>query len=358
MQRQEIYNPLYRLLIDPKFRLGRHTVFIFSLGIIFVNHVYLTYEGQTDSINILAIAIGYILFILSIMYLNIYWLIPKLLLKGGYCQYIIVLLFVICFILIGDIYTEYYVHRYYQIPFGQFSFFSEERYKFLDLLSNFFIFTLYFVSITSVVFYKHWLLSTQKLEQLKARQLRTDLNKLKNRISAEFLLDKLGKVAEFCKTAPLKVSTALLLLSRVLRYQLYDCGRESVLLSSEIKFLNDYLKLEEVCNSNFRFKISYPITQVNLFVPPLLLISFIEEALSCLSQQNEDTWIDITFIVVNDHLTFVCSDNRTINSKEENEVKYSTILERLKLLNTKEYNLAVESDENMDIYRLIFKYQF
>lgn len=225
--------------------------------------------------------------------------------NGKYIQHIITSLVLIFFILGIDIFVEYNVHQYYEILFGQFSFFSQGHYKFLDLLSNFFLFTLYFVSITSIIFYKRWLLKTQTLEQLKTKQLQTDLSMLKNRVSAEFLLDKLNKVAECCKTFPSKVSTILFQLSRVLRYQLYDCTRDIVLLNSEIKFLNDYLTLEKICNDNFNFKVLYPKTQKIFFVPPLLFISLIEDSLSYLSQQKENTWIDITFIIVDNHLTFV-----------------------------------------------------
>lgn len=76
MQKKKVHNPIYWLLIDSKFRLGRHIVLIISVGIIFLNHVYLVYKEQTETVNTLGITFDYILISLLIMYLNIYWLIP------------------------------------------------------------------------------------------------------------------------------------------------------------------------------------------------------------------------------------------------------------------------------------------
>jgi LytS/YehU family sensor histidine kinase len=43
-------------------------------------------------------------------------------------------------------------------------------------------------------------------------------------------------------------------LSEVLRYQLYDCNREVVLLNAEIQFIANYLQIEKLYDGNMDFK--------------------------------------------------------------------------------------------------------
>jgi LytS/YehU family sensor histidine kinase len=257
---------------------------------------------------------------------------------------------------LGDICAEYCIHKSHDIPFGQYSFYSPERSQFIDFFSNFFIFTLYLVSVSVIAFYKHWISNTEKVERLKAEQLHSELDNLKNRISTEFLLNKLHKSAKLCRICPSKSSRILLQLSRVLRYQLYDCSRESVLLSSEIKFLNDYLALEKACNDNLDYKIITPDSIPNCFIPPLLFISIVEKSLKRLSGREDSVWINLEFSFTERALIFTCTDNRKIVDMSESE-NYSALYKRLELLQSRKYELNTMSDKIQNQYKVIFQYE-
>ncbi|MDR1091247.1 MAG: histidine kinase, partial [Prevotella sp.] len=242
--------------------------------------------------------------------MNIYLFIPKLLLKGKYVEYILSLLGTVLVLSLVDIWMEYYIHKHNGIPFGRYSFYHPERYQFIDFFSTFFTSMLYLFSVSVIVFYKHLIIDIQKAERLKTEKLNSELDSLKNRINTEFLLNKLHKAAAFSKTNPINASRILLQLSRVLRYQLYDCSRENVLLSSEIKFFNAYLNLEKTCNPNLDFKILHPKTIKNCFIPPLLLISIVEESLSTLYKQKGSLLITVEFNIADNTLFFSYTDNR------------------------------------------------
>lgn len=353
MSDKELHNPLYRFLIDTKFRWLRYVVLIVSIGMILANHLYITYEGNTDNVNIYWIIGLYMTAFLTVVYLNGNLLIPKLLLKGRYIEYILTLLGIMFALPLGDICAEYYTHKHYNIPFGQYSFYYSERCQIVDSLSTFFTFTLYLFSISVVVFYKHWIIDVQKIEQLKTEQLHSELDSLKSRVGTEFLLDKLHRAAGYSKTNSLNASRILLQLSRVLRYQLYDCSKESVLLSSEIKFFNDYLSLEKVCNPNFDYTIDYPKALSNGFIPPLLLISIVEESLKTLSEQEGGIWIGVSFNMADNTLIFTCSDNRKKHKANDID-NYPAVFKRLKLLQNQKYSLKTLSNE-ADGYKVIFK---
>jgi len=299
----------------------------------------------------------YILLSLTATYLNIYIFIPRLLLKGRYIKYALALLTTIFIFSLGDIWIEHYMHKYYGIPFGQYSFHHSERYQIIDFLSTFFTFLLYLFSVSVITFYKHWIIDVQKVEQLKTEQLHTELDNLKSRIGTEFLLDKLHKAAEYSKTNPPNASRILLQLSRVLRYQLYDCSREFVLLSSEMKFFNDYLNLEKICNPNLDFSIQHSQTIKNCFIPPLLLISVVEESLKVLSYQEGNIAINIEFSVADNSLFFTYTDNRKGYKVSESLYSSMSISKRLELLQNKNYSLKVLPDKANIQYKLIFQYE-
>jgi len=342
--------------MESKFRWCRHLVLVFSIGIILANHIYITYEEQAENINIYGIMAGYMLVYLSALYLNLYLFIPRLLLKTEYVEYALSLLGMMLILSLVDVCAEYCIHKCYDIPFGQYSFFSPERSKFVDLFSNFLTFTLYLVSVSVIAFYKHWVSNVEKVERLKTEQMHSELDNLKSKISSEFLLDKLHKAAKLCKKYPSKSSRILLQLSRVLRYQLYDCNRDNVLLNSELKYLNDYLDLEKTCNGNLDFKITIPDTLPSYFIPPLLFISIVEKSLKHLSGRKDFVWINLEFSIVGERLVFICTDNRKIIEMSESE-SYPNLYKRLELLQSKKYELNTMYDKVQSQYKVVFQYE-
>lgn len=352
-----IQNPLYSLLVESKFRWFRHLILILFIGLVVSEGVYRTYNGNVSTISFYLILGINMIISLSIIYLNIYWSIPKLLLKKKYIQYVLILSGTAILLLFGVTFIEYFVYRYKDIPFDKVGPFSEAQSPIMYLLYNYILNIIYLTSISAVVFYKQWLLNVKKVEQLKAERFNSELRNLKNRISPDFLFDKLRRAAEYCLTNPQKASRILFQLSRVLRYQLYDSSREEVLLNSEIKYLNDYLTLEKECNDMFDYKIIYPESALNYLIPPSLLISFVENSLKKLSEANDNRWIHLDFKVINNTLTFNVTDNRAISESMEGKDGLDLVYRQLELMQHKEYSLSSEPDKNLNQYKTVFQYK-
>lgn len=348
MYRKELHSSLYSFIMEVKFRWYRNILLIFSIGIILANHIFVTYEGHTGNMNAYWIMTLYMSIYLSVLYLNLYSLIPRLLLKGKYAEYALILLGTMFVLSLGDICAEYHINQYKNISFYRYFFFSPERNRIIDLLSNSFVFTLYIVSVSVVDFYRHWLTNAEEIERLKTKQLYSELDNLKSWINTGFFSDKLHTAAGFCMTYPVKSSRILLQLSRVLRYQLYDCNREYVLLKSDIKFLYDYLDLEKMCNDNLDFKIVVSEILPNCFIPSMLLKSIVDESLKYLPAR-----IDLELNITNDSLVFTCLDNRRIGAMSG----YSAISKRMDLLPSKNYTLNYGWDKKSNQYEIVFQYK-
>lgn len=344
MADQGTHNLLYRFLFDPALRIARHIVLLITLGVIATDSIILIYSG-TD-VPTSAIIACYMVVYLLFIYINIYLLIPRLLLKNRYKQYLISLSVIILIIVTGDICTEYSIHQYYNIAYSPYSFFSSASVPAIEFIAALVITSLYMGSISLTVFFKNWMQSNEKVEMLKKQQLHSELNAFKNSISPVFLLNTLHTAKRVTQTNPQEASQILLQLSHILRYQLYDCKMDRVLLHAEVSFINNYLTLEKKCDEKLTFSLVHPPLNKPYLIPPLLLISFIEDALEHLRNRIGNKQIDIKFSITDNKLTFCCTDNRE-------EFKDS---HRLELLRKQGYMLTSGQTEIPNQYNVTFRY--
>lgn len=347
------YNPFYDFLMDSRFRVYRHILLILIMGVVASNSVFLVYSDHLKEIKLFHIIGGQVIIYMSIIYLNAYIVIPRFLLKKRYVLFITCFICIVLFVCVGDLVTEYYIHQYYQLPFGKYAFFHPDNIHFLEILSSLLVISLYLSSITITVFFKSWMSNKEKLTQLRKSELRFELEDFKNSISPAFLLNTLHIAATFTQTVPHKASQILLKLSHVLRYQLYDCKRDYVVLNSEIKFIHGYLELEQMRDHNLNFVINTPNLFRPYLVPPLLFIFFIEEALKQLNKQDGNKRIEINVSITDQTLTFMCRDNR---KTKVIKADYQRLQQRLQLLNNEKHELELQQSGDLSQTYLIYTY--
>ncbi|MCD8080999.1 MAG: histidine kinase [Bacteroides sp.] len=119
------------------------------------------------------------------------------------------------------------------------------------------------------------------------------MEQLKEQVSPTLLFDVLHGTALQTNEDPALASDMLVKLSQLLRYQLYDCSREKVLLRSEITFLNHYLLLAQRCSATFTFDIQTEGDINSWMISPLLTIPFVQTAVGQLSDKDgsrPDKW--------------------------------------------------------------------
>lgn len=171
-----------------------------------------------------------------------------------------------------------------------------------------------------------WLISTllwsyQKLQierenqlQQKAERLESELRFLKNQISPHFIFNTLNNIYSLVQQGHKNAAPMLAQLSTILRYILYESSREKVLLTKEIKTIQDYIQLQlfrKPKSTNIDFYQEGNLQ--NLQIAPLILLNFVE---NCFKHSNievsENAWIKISCIVNDQALEFI-----TENSKEK-----------------------------------------
>lgn len=135
----------------------------------------------------------------------------------------------------------------------------------------------------------------------------------------------------------------LMQLGQLLRYQLYDCNRERILLKSEINSLKRFFELEQSNNPNIRYYIYVKGNISNIFVFPMLFMSLVQ----CIVADS--SLVELLFNLQDETLSFICkSDNNQPLDKDA----LFLIRQRLELQYPDKYswNINMETIEiNIDI---------
>ena len=134
------------------------------------------------------------------------------------------------------------------------------------------IFLLSFVFRIAIAYFR----IKRQAEQILEQKSQAELNLLKSQVQPHFLFNTLNNIYyEAYREAP---RTALLIgrLSDIMRYFVDESPKEKVLLTTEIKFLENYIGLEEIRirhGVNVRFDRSF---EGDPYIPPMLLMPFVE----------------------------------------------------------------------------------
>ena len=97
----------------------------------------------------------------------------------------------------------------------------------------------------------------------------------------------------------------LMRLGELLRYQLYDCNRNKVLLSAEINFIKGYLQLEQLYRISFAYDFTVHYVR-DVFVPPLLFIPFVQYLTDQADDPNIHVFLQLDLLPDVNSLQFIC----------------------------------------------------
>ncbi|MDL2247568.1 histidine kinase [Bacteroides sp. OttesenSCG-928-J23] len=329
--KENSFLPLF--LLGSKYRIWRHLILILVGVIITFNQVFIAYQ---DSQSILGNRIYLICFssfvaYLVAMYFNYFYLTPKLLLKGKYIAYTIALCIIVLLLPTLSIAGEYWVRHTLGLLHRITSY--TNPLILIDNLSATVITVVCFCGVSVIILFRQWMTGNQQVAQLEKEHIKSELNKLKGQIAPAFLSKTLRNASSSAELEPQKASDMLMELGQLLRYQLYDAGRDRILLKSEINFLIKFIELEQKNNPGIQYRIHIAGDINNTFVAPMLFISLIQ----CII--TDSSMLDLFFkLEENRTLTFLC---KTDAKKPLNNDQFSLVKQRLELQYLNKYIWAI-----------------
>lgn len=311
-------NVLFRFLISPDRRIFRHLLLIVFIGAVLYN-----------STSVIAHPVALFVYFIILFYVNMYVLVPKLLFKNKNIKY---------FLSVISILVVMAVCGYFFNPI------NEQNELNIPLFSFFTVLLL--AASSSVKLFQKGMMDRQLIYELERSKTYAELEQLKNQINPHFLFNMLNNANVLTKKDPEKASQVLMKLSDLLRYQLYDSARDKVLLTSDIRFLEDFLNLEKIRRDSFEFLISKEGDLSGVQIPPLLFISFVENAVKHNNDATKSSYVNLYFDVRNDELFFRCINSKPMLRSVNNTggLGLANVKRRLELLFPATHSLHIEDD--------------
>jgi LytS/YehU family sensor histidine kinase len=216
-------------------------------------------------------------------------------------------------------------------------------------LSFFFLFGSFLAASTAIKLFQRWIMDNFRIHELERNTMEAELEQLKNQITPHFLFNTLNNMNVLIQTEPEKASQTVMMLSDLLRYQLYDSTRAKVFLSSDIRFLTDFLNLEKIRRDKFEFTVATQGEINNLLLPPLLFIPFVENAVKHSQGGKKTSCIHLKFTIIDGELGFICINSMPEKGSEKEYVGglgLANIRRRLDLLFGEKYQLNIHEKKN------------
>ena len=193
----------------------------------------------------------------------------------------------------------------------------------------------------------------QQLEKEKEQQLTIEFKKkltemelqvLKSQLNPHFYFNTLHNLYGLTIIDPKKAPDAILKLSDIMEYIIYDCKTEKVSLVKELKFINSYIELEKLRYEDHARIIYDQYGDSNgKLISPLLLIQFIENAFKHgMEQDKKDNYLEVDITVDNNHLFFRSVNSTKQKTHSNHGLGLSNVQKRLRMLYPNRHQLSID----------------
>nr|WP_262908973.1 histidine kinase [Leeuwenhoekiella parthenopeia] len=178
---------------------------------------------------------------------------------------------------------------------------------------------------------------------------------LKNQLSPHFLFNSLNSIYSLINKKSEEASEAVIMLSELMRYMLYQADNEYVSLADELAYMQNYVRLQRLRianNENVSLNIHGTVTHQK--IRPLLLISFIENAFKYGTDYKGNTEVRIVITVEGSELLFVCQNLIGTRKADlhNSGIGLKNTTDRIKLLYPESHQLKVYEEDSKFIVHL------
>lgn len=311
----------------------------FSLLVFIYSTAYGSYHlGVTIILILLPVHMLYFYIIAS-------WIIPGFYFRSQYIKTFFLVLLTMALVTVlyrlTEVFiTDPYIFRFYKLRDAGFTWNKLNQSKWEQLKSP-----VDFVNAIERSNTVVWICITLKLfilwHERKEAILQAELNFLKGQLHPHFLFNSLNNLYALSLDNAPQTPGIILGLSNILRYVLYECTSEQVLLTRDIEVLNDYIELEKLrYEDRLELNVNINNTAGNTEIAPLLMLPLVENAFKHGAAETTGTpWINIELCASGSNLIFKISNSKPERCFENNndqkhhgEIGLLNLRKRLELL--------------------------
>ena len=191
----------------------------------------------------------------------------------------------------------------------------------------------------------------KRLLALEKENLEQQLEYLKYQINPHFFMNTLNNIHALVDIDPEKAKDTILELSKMMRFVLYEGDKKGVPLSREFDFIRNYITLMKLrYTDKVSIVIDLPAEVPDKQIPPLMLITFIENAFKHGISYQHPSFIDVR-VTLSDpsapasRLSFTCRNSKADKPNEEKGgVGLKNVKQRLNLLYDNNYTLNIKDE--------------
>lgn len=184
----------------------------------------------------------------------------------------------------------------------------------------------------------------KRLKELERENLTNQLEYLKYQINPHFFMNTLNNIHALVDIDPEQAKQTIEVLSRLMRYMLYDGNKRMALLKQELTFIDNYVRLMRIrYNEQVRIDVSLPADVPDVQIPPLLFIIFVENAFKHGISYERPSFIEIEVKLTGDNkVQFLCRNSRKPSNEEvHGGIGLANATKRLQLLYGTDYTLDI-----------------
>jgi two-component system, LytTR family, sensor kinase len=181
-----------------------------------------------------------------------------------------------------------------------------------------------------------------------------ELSNLRSQINPHFLFNALNTLYSVSlKENAEKTSDGIQKLGDMMRFMLNENHQDRIPLSKEIEYLNNYIDIQRMRideSQNIEIKVNIQENEREIFIAPMLLNPFIENAFKHGISFRNPSWIYIT--LTHDAQKLYFKVHNSLHPKNENDIEESNgiglenVKKRLELIYPNRYTLDIQASDN------------
>jgi len=226
----------------------------------------------------------------------------------------------------------------------------------LQIVANMIISFLIVGSSTTFKVISQWLVADDLHKELEKEQLRTELALLRHQVSPHFFMNTLNNIHSLIDLNQENAKDAVIRLSTMMRYLLYDTSQGQTSLKKEIGFIESYISLMQLrFSKHVTVKLEVPDTIPDLQIPPMLFISLLENAFKHGVSYQNDSFVLFSIGITSNRLHCTLKNSKHFKLPEQGNrysgIGLSNIKKSLDLLYGKNYQYEIsENDKEYQVF--------
>lgn len=316
------------------------------------NVLFLTSQGLSvkfQSLNILsaefAITMGY-LSITMLAFYGAYMIVKKILVQRKFIPAVLYVLLLLVSLIAFRAFIEFAIFKPF-LNYNNYPANSSALWKYFipNVIFYYWDFVIYG---TALAFFMHWLSVERARREQESLTKTAQLSFLQSQINPHFLFNTINDIYALSLKKSDKTPGALMQLSGLLRYALYDNKDPLVPLHKELNYIRNYLELQRTGYDNIFYVDFETEGEPDRWqVPPMILLPFVENA--CKHGVTNDCEHPVVIRLKTDFhklLFQVTNRVRLVEKDSEGGIGIGNIQKRLELLYPDHHQLHIKAEQD------------